>query len=48
MCLNLLERVEHDTYDDEQRCATEELGKLLVDGEVAGKCRQDGDNTEEQ
>ena len=47
MTLNLLERIENHTYQDEQGCAAKELCERLVHTEVACESRQDGDDAQE-
>ena len=49
MGLNLLQRVEDDTDHNQQGCAAEEVGELLVDTKhVADDGGQDGDDSEEE
>ena len=45
---NLLQRVQYNTHQDEEGGSTEELGKLLLHTEYAGKSWHDGDEGYEE
>ena len=48
VAVDLLNGIQHDTYQDEQRCSSEELCKTLLDPNQAGEGGEDGNQGDEE